>query len=204
MHSLRFLIADDSKALQAYMRQLLVEYGFDPACIYAANDTAAALELSTNQSPDFLLTDWFAQAELTGVALYEQILDLNPSCLYALMGRDLDATQIEQGTSAGALFCLSKPFTSAEIKAAMAQALEQLATLHPALQEHLAQRQSPSAVSHARHAEAPAAPVYKVGEQVMHQGRTETIKHVILRRGEVAVQLQGISGLIPAAKINKV
>ena len=44
-------------------------------------------------------------------------------------------------------------------------------------------------------------PQYKPGDQVLYLNRIETIKHVILRRGELVVQLQGMSGFIEATKI---
>lgn len=36
-------------------------------------------------------------------------------------------------------------------------------------------------------------PIFKPGQTVMHQGRYERVSHVLLRRGQMVVFLQGVS-----------
>ncbi len=201
MSAVSFLIADPSPALQKFIQQLLTGYGFDAAAIKTANDPHAAAEIAQSLKPDLLLTDAFAKESMSGIALHEALLKFNPGCRFALMAQDGSQTHAQAATQAGALFFLTKPFSADAMRAALAQALEQMATSHAAI----AQRLHPSAQTHARPAapsvQLPRLPQFKPGDRVRYGNRAESIKHVILRRGELVVQLDGVPGLVEASKL---
>ena len=44
---------------------------------------------------------------------------------------------------------------------------------------------------------------FKPGDRVVYANRTESVKHVILRRGELVLQLDGIAGMIEATKVQR-
>jgi hypothetical protein len=44
-------------------------------------------------------------------------------------------------------------------------------------------------------------PKFKPGDRVNYRGQTEVVQHVILRRGEMVVQLRDIAGLIEPSRI---
>ncbi len=200
MSAVSFLISDPSPALQKFIQQLLTGYGFDAAAIKTTGDPHAAAEVAPSLRPDFLLTDWFAKESLPGIALHQSVLKTNPDCRLALMAAtDSPSLRQEEAAQAGALFFLAKPFSADAMRAALAQALEQLAVAHPVIARHVHSATQPQA--RAMPVQLPRLPQFKPGDRVLFGNRTESVKHVILRRGELVVQLDGIPGLIEASKI---
>lgn len=202
MSAVSFLICDPSPALQTFSQQLLAAYGFDAASIKTASNPQAAAEIAASLFPDLLLTDWFAKESLSGIALHRAIQVSNPGCRLALLSHTQGPNQVDEAREAGALFLLAKPFTADALRGEMAKALDLLARSHP----EIAQRVSAHAVAAAQPRTAaqiqlPSLPQYKPGDRVMYQNRTESIKYVILRRGELVVQLDGVPGMVEASKI---
>lgn len=199
MSAVSFLISDPSHALQTFVQQLLTGYGFDAAAIKTTDDPQAALEVAQSLKPAFLLTDWFAKESMTGIALHQAMLKTNPGCQFALLSSANSATHRQEAEQAGALFLLAKPFTADAMRTEMRKALEQLAKLHP----DIAQRLKPAVSARPAPIQLPSLPQLKPGDRVTYANRTESVKYVILRRGELVVQLEGIPGLIEASKITR-
>jgi DNA-binding NtrC family response regulator len=204
MSAVSFLICDPSPALQTFSQQLLASYGFDAASIKTAGNPQAATEIAASLHPDLLLTDWFAKESLSGIALYRAILASSPGCRLALLTRTHGPDQMDEAREAGALFLLAKPFTADALRGEVAKALDVLARTHPAI----AQRVSAQALATAQPRAAvqiqlPRLPQYKPGDRVLYQNRTESVKNVILRRGELVVQLDGVPGMVEASKITR-
>jgi len=199
MSAVSFLISDPSHALQTFVRQLLTGYGFDAAAIKTTDDPHAALEVAQSLKPAFLLTDWFAKESMTGIALYQAMAKTNPGCQFALLSQANSATHQQEAEQAGALFLLAKPFTADAMRTDMRKALEHLAKLHP----DIAQRLKPTVPARPVPIQLPNLPQFKPGDRVTYANRTESVKYVILRRGELVVQLEGIPGLIEATKITR-
>ncbi len=200
MSAVSFLISDPSPALQKFVRQLLTGYGFDAAAIKTVSDPHAAAEIAQSLKPDLLLTDWFAKESLSGIDLHQSILKSSPGCRFALMSQDGSPSLAEEARRAGALFFLVKPFSADDMRSALAQALEQMAHAHPAI----AQRLHPTTYAQAHPTatvQLPRLPQFKPGDRVRHGNRAASVKHVILRRGELVVQLDGVPGLVEASKL---
>ena len=202
MSAVSFLICDPSPALQTFSQQLLAAYGFDVASIKATGTPLAAAEIAASLQPDFLLTDWFAKEPLSGIALHQAILVSSPGCHLALLSQSHSPDQVDKARDAGALFLLAKPFTADALRGEMAKALDLMAQSHP----EIAQRVSAHALAVAQPRPAaqiqlPSLPQYKPGDRVVYQNRTESVKYVILRRGELVVQLDGVPGMVEASKI---
>lgn len=207
MSAVSFLISDPSPALQTFMQQVLSGYGFDAAAIKTTSSPQAAAEIAASLKPDFLITDWFAKEPLCGIDLYRAVVKTNPDCRFALMAQGSSPTQAQEANAAGALFLLPKPFTADAARSQLARALEQLAPLHPAIAQHVsthAQHHAPAeAPGRPTRVQLPSLPQYKSGDRVRYKNRTESVKHVILRRGELVVQLQDVPGLIEATQITR-
>jgi len=195
MSAIRFLVADSSPAIQTFLRQLLEGYGFEPSWIKTTSTPQAALEVAAEHQPHLLLTDCYSKDSVTGFALHQKLLKFNPQCRFGLMSAHMTPTMAEQAQRAGALFQLAKPFTAADMKGAVAKALEQLVPLHPQV-AHKLQPATPRPV-------LPALPKFQAGDAVLYQGRYETVKDVIFRQGELVVHLQGTPGMVAATKITK-
>lgn len=202
MSAVSFLVSDPSPALQLFTQKLLSGYGFDSAAIKTASDPHAAAEIAASQKPDFLITDWFDKESLNGIALHKALLKDNPNCQFALLTQDCNPTRQQEADEAGALFLLAKPFTADAMRSVVRMALEELAPMHPSIASKL----SPSGSQmpgRPVYVPPPRLPQFKAGDRVTYANRTESVKHVILRRGELVLQLDGIAGMIEATKVKR-
>ncbi len=202
MSAVSFLISDPSPALQTFTQQLLSGYGFDAASIKTTSNPHAAAEVAASLKPDFLITDWFAKESLTGIALHEAIQKTQPNCQFALLSPVDDPNYVLESVQAGALFVLAKPFTADAMRSALRTALEQLGQSHPGIAQKLSalpNQPKPRPVP----IQIPSLPQFKAGDRVVYANRTEVVKYVILRRGELVLQLDGIPGMVEASKITR-
>lgn len=201
MPAVCFLICDPSPSLQTFLRQLLTGYGFDPAAIKTTDNPHAAVEIASSHQPDFLVTDWFAKESMSGIGLHRQLTSANPGCQFALLAQGADATLAKEARDAGALFLLPKPFSADSARSEMARALDQLAANHPQVAQQVRARQMGAPPTRAFTVQLPALPKFKPGDRVVYKGQTEVVQHVILRRGEMVVQLRDVAGLIESIRI---
>lgn len=204
MSAASFLIADPSSALQTFLRRELERFGFDPASIKTASTPDAALQVGLSHKPDLLITDWFAKESMSGPDLYLQVVQVAPMCRLALMAQGVTPVQEQQAKSEDAVFLLPKPFSADAARKALSQALDTLAKDHPAIAQQLLARQRGGAAASGSPVQLPRLPHYKAGDPVLYRNRTERVQYVILRRGEMVVQLQGIPGMIEADQIQPV
>lgn len=202
MSAVSFLVVDPSPALQTFAQQLLASYGFDAASIKTSANPQAAAEVAASHRPDFLITDWFAKEPLTGIALHQALQKINPHCQFALLTQTTSPTHQQAADEAGALFLLAKPFTADAMRAAVRAALEQLAPQNPAIARKLAPVANPQSIR-AVYVPPPSLPPFKAGDRVLYDNRVESIKNVILRRGELVLLLDGISGMVEASKVTR-
>jgi DNA-binding NarL/FixJ family response regulator len=203
MSAVSFLISDPSPALQTFTQQLLTGYGFDAAAIKTTSNPHAAAEMAPSLKPDFLIADWFAKETLTGIALHQTIQKTHPNCHLALLSQAHTPTHQQEADEAGALFLLAKPFTADAMRSAVRTALEQLAPLHPGIARKLKPQQAIAQPARPVYVPPPRLPQFKPGDRVVYANRTESVKNVILRRGELVVQLDGIPGMVEASKIKR-
>ena len=117
----RILIAEDEEALRALTARALIDSGHD---IITAIDGADALEIITRENGrfDLLLTD-IKMPLMDGIALALSVARDHPNITILLMTAYAD--QRERAANLDALIhdVILKPFTLAEIKAAVAEAL---------------------------------------------------------------------------------
>lgn len=204
MSAASFLIADPSSALQTFLRMELEALGFDPASIKTSSTPDAALEVGMSHKPHLLITDWFAKESLSGPDLYLQVVQVAPLCRLALMAQGVTPEQELQAKSEDAVFLLPKPFSADTARKTLKQGLEALAKDHPAIAQPLLARQRGGALATSNPPSQivmPRLQHYKPGDAVMYRNRTERVQHVILRRGEVVIQLQGVPGMIEADRV---
>lgn len=201
--ALRFLIVDALSGVQTFARQLLEGYGFAASSIRTAADPEAALSLGQDFRPDFLVTDTFPKAQLTGLALHKRLLESNPACRLALLSFEISPEIEAQAREAQAKFLLRKPFTAQDLKDTLRKALEQLAQERPDLHQRLMSvMQAPKAAA-PRPIMLPAVEPLKPGDRVRYGDKTGTVQYVVIRAGELVVQLKGQGEFIPADKVRK-
>ena len=201
MSALHHLIADPSPAVQTFVRSILESYGFEAASIKTVSTPQAVLEVAADMKPDFLLTDWFGKDAPNGIELHEAVVRHNPGCALAILATAPTAQQQVDADMAGAYFLLAKPFTAPEFRSVMAQAMGELAKKHPHLADQIVAQTRANVMT--PKIAIPNLPQYRQGDQVNYLNRRESVKHVILRRGELVVQLDGVPGLVEASKLQR-
>ena len=203
MFTLRLLVVESSKGLQAFVRQLFENFGFDPELIKTASSPQAALAVAHQLKPDFLLTDWFADGSMNGLDLYQKVLQFNPDCRFALLSADTGAEKTEAAKSAGALFLQHKPCSASDLRAALGSALQHMAKENPKVNKHVSEMTSAAARHLAALTQAAKTPHFTPGEKVFYRGKADSIRNVILSKGQMTVQLEGVAGLVPSGELTR-
>lgn len=200
------MVVDSLAGVQTFARQLLESFGFEPASILCCGNTEAALAQGLEFKPDFLITDWFAKSEVNGLALHERLKTVKPDCRLSLLSFEVTPEHEAQAKAAGARFLLKKPFTADDLRRTVHQALQSMAQENPALHQRLQavmQARRPASVAPPRPIVLPQMTQYKPGDKVRFGDKTEVVECVVVRHGELVVQLKNKSGLIPADKLQK-
>ncbi|MDT9000074.1 response regulator [Paucibacter sp. APW11] len=197
---------DPLAGVQTFARQLLESFGFDPQGILCCGNTETALAQGLEFKPDFLITDWFGKSPLTGLALHQRLLEVKPTCRLSLLSFEVTPDHEAQAKQAGARFLLKKPFTAEDLRRTLHQALQVMAKDYPELHQRLqsvmmAPRPQPAIAP--RPIVLPPMVQYKPGDKVRFGDKTEVVECVVVRHGELVVQLKNKSGLIPATKLQK-
>lgn len=195
---LKFLVVDPLAGVQTFARQLLQSRGFSADAILCCSDTDSALAQGLLFKPDFLVTDWFAKAPLTGLQLFQRLKEARPRLHLSLLSFEVTPEHELEAEAHGAHFLLKKPFTAEQLKAQMTRSLEALAKDSPALHGQVrdVMRQARPAPRVPLPA-IPALPVIKPGDSVRYKGQRHVAQYVVHRTGETVVQLKGIAALIP-------
>ena len=157
--------------------------------------------MAISLQPDLLITDWFAKEAMTGPALVREVSQFCPGCRPALMAQGVGPEHEQQARDVGALFLLNKPFTAEAARINLAKALEELGKTHSPIAQLLRAHHDAAHAPRPVQIQLPKLPHYKPGDAVLYRNRTERVQHVILRRGEMVIQLQGVPGMIEADRV---
>jgi two-component system, cell cycle response regulator CpdR len=115
----RILIAEDEEALRGFVRRALADAGHD---VVVAADGAEALDLLTREKFDLLLAD-IKMPVMDGIALALAAARDHPDLAILLMTGYADQRERAHGLDALIHDVITKPFTLAEIRLAVASAL---------------------------------------------------------------------------------
>ena len=117
----RILVAEDEEALRGFVRRALADAGHD---VIAVADGAEALDL-INRTPekfDLLLAD-IKMPVMDGIALALAVARDDPDLIILLMTGYADQRERAHGLDALIHDVITKPFTLAELRAAVTEAL---------------------------------------------------------------------------------
>lgn len=115
---MKFLIVDDSLAMQTIIRINLGKAGYTGHDFQTAADGKQALKMIEEWHPDVVITDWH-MPNMTGIELLLEVQLQGFNINIGLITTETDPKLIEEAKSAGALFVLHKPFDIDELKEAM-------------------------------------------------------------------------------------
>ena len=112
---LRFLIVDDSRAIQAIIRRAIMHCGYEPIEIQTALDGEQALDMIDTFLPHLVITDWH-MPKVSGLEMVQALRQMgHHNVRVGFVTTEKSPTLLAEAMSNGALFILHKPFNDAEL-----------------------------------------------------------------------------------------
>jgi CheY-like chemotaxis protein len=112
---MKFLIVDDSAAMQTIVRRSLEKAGYKDNEFQTAGDGLEALDIIRNWEPDLVITDWH-MPNMSGLELLKEIQNQMLDLKVGLVTTETSPKRILEAKQAGALFVLHKPFDMQEFQ----------------------------------------------------------------------------------------
>lgn len=120
---MRFLVVDDSRAMQSIVRRGLQKAGYSDLDIKVANDGAEALEIIKVWNPGMVLSDWH-MPNMSGMELLDTIKRQMLDVKIGFVTTESSPQRLQEALQAGALFIVNKPFTDEDLVRAVVGAIE--------------------------------------------------------------------------------
>jgi CheY-like chemotaxis protein len=112
---LRFLIVDDSRAIQAIIRRAIHHCGYAPIEIETALDGEQALDVIETFLPHLVITDWH-MPKVSGLEMVQALRQMGHHTMrVGFVTTEKSPALLAEAMSNGALFILHKPFNDAEL-----------------------------------------------------------------------------------------
>ncbi|MGQ0708132.1 MAG: response regulator [Rhodoferax sp.] len=123
---LRFLIVDDSRAIQAIVRRTISQCGYEPLEFQTASSGAEGLEALKHYKPDLVVTDWHMPA-MSGLEMVQAMRQMGLHHLrVGFVTTERSTELLDQAIRNGAMFIIHKPFDDAELLAVVAATVKDL------------------------------------------------------------------------------
>jgi two-component system chemotaxis response regulator CheY len=119
---MRLLIVDDSKAMRGIVMRSLRQAGYGDHTMEEAANGVAALVAARKSPPDLILAD-LNMPEMNGLELLRALREEGCRARVGFITSESTQDVVNEVLAAGAAFLLSKPFTPAALKDALARAL---------------------------------------------------------------------------------
>jgi two-component system chemotaxis response regulator CheY len=108
---MKILIADDSRVMRQIVVRTLRQAGFGDHDLIEAVDGKEALELSTAEKPDLVLSDW-NMPHLTGIEVLRALRAAGDDVKFGFVTSECTPEMQAAAEAAGSLFFIVKPFTA--------------------------------------------------------------------------------------------
>lgn len=124
---LKFLVVDDSRAIQAIIRRAIWKCGYEPVEVRTALDGEQALEIIESFVPDLVITDWH-MPKVSGLEMVQALRQMGyKNVRVGFVTTEKTPALLDQAISNGAMFILHKPFDDAELATAVMSSVKDLA-----------------------------------------------------------------------------
>jgi two-component system chemotaxis response regulator CheY len=108
---MKILIADDSRVMRQIVTRTLRQAGFDGHDLVEAADGQEALDKTTSEKPDLVISDW-NMPEMTGVEVLRKLRSAGNEVKFGFVTSECTPEMQQQAQAAGAAFFIVKPFTA--------------------------------------------------------------------------------------------
>lgn len=123
---LKFLIVDDSRAMQAIVRRAILNCGYEPVEIATAIDGQAALDMVEQFAPHLVITDWH-MPKVSGLELLQALRQMGHQHVrVGFVTTEKNPALLNEARVNGALFTLNKPFNDPDLVQAVTSAIEDI------------------------------------------------------------------------------
>lgn len=131
---MKFLIVDDSRAMQVIVKRGLEQLGYSDNEYKMANNGRDALNIAKEWSPDLILCDWH-MPEMTGIQLLQLINKLELPSNIGFVTSETSETRLKEAKEMGARFIVNKPFTDEDLHKAVLPILQGAIEAEDALEQ---------------------------------------------------------------------
>ncbi len=138
---MRFLIVDDSRAMQSIVKRGLEKAGYADTEIKLADNGRQALDIIRDWEPDLVLSDWH-MPEMDGIALLAEIRQQMLNIKTGFITTEHAPAKIQEALDAGAYFVVSKPFSHDDLLQAILPVIQGGGTAEQALEEKQPQQKN--------------------------------------------------------------
>jgi CheY-like chemotaxis protein len=124
---LKFLVVDDSRAIQAIIRRAILRCGYEPVEVRTALDGEQALDIIEEFVPDLVITDWH-MPKVSGLEMLQALRQMgHKNVRVGFVTTERTPALLDQAISNGAMFILHKPFNDEELATAVMSSVKDLA-----------------------------------------------------------------------------
>lgn len=124
---LKFLVVDDSRAIQAIIRRALFKCGYEPIEVKTALDGEQALDIIESFVPDLVISDWH-MPKVSGLEMVQALRQMgHKNMRVGFVTTERSPSLLDQAISNGAMFILHKPFDDKELAEAVISSVKDLA-----------------------------------------------------------------------------
>ena len=119
----RFLIVDDSRAIQAIIRRVVESCGYPAVDVRVAINGEAALDILKEFQAQLVITDWH-MPRMSGLELLQSMRQMGLTDIkVGLVTTETSPTMLEEARRNGAIFVINKPFKDVDLIKQIQQAL---------------------------------------------------------------------------------
>jgi two-component system, chemotaxis family, chemotaxis protein CheY len=108
---MKILIADDSRVMRQIVTRTLRQAGFEGHDLVEAADGQEALDKTTSENPDLVISDW-NMPEMTGVEVLRKLRSAGNDVKFGFVTSECTPEMQRQAEAAGAAFFIVKPFSA--------------------------------------------------------------------------------------------
>ena len=131
---MKFLVVDDSKAVQTIIKRILANTGYKDAELRLASTGEEALTLLQTWTPNLVLTDWHMPG-MTGLELLQAIRQSFGTDIHVgFVTTESSARHVEEAYRNGASFVVTKPFAQETLQQAVLTVLQDGASAEKAIE----------------------------------------------------------------------
>jgi two-component system chemotaxis response regulator CheY len=111
---MKILVVDDSRAMRMIVQRTLRQAGFD-ATIVEAENGQEALDKTTSEKPDLILSDWNMPV-MSGIEFLNALREAGNNTKFGFVTSESTPAMRAQAVGSGAAFLISKPFNADTFK----------------------------------------------------------------------------------------